>query len=135
VGYKARGQSLLEVLIAFSVVLIILSAVTTIVLFSLTQVEYSKNVNLATQYAQEGMELSRGRGDFQPNEQFCLNEDGEFDNPNPCSGANIGIFKREVNATGIGCGSRQRVTVTVSWSDGRCGNTPFCHKVPITSCI
>lgn len=134
-GVKSSGQSLLEVLVALSVLLIVLSAITAIVLSSLTEAEYSKNVNLATQYAQEGMEFARGRGNFQPNDQFCLGANSTFVS-GLCGAANLGIFKREVTVDTSGCGARLRkVTVTVSWSDGRCGNTPFCHKVPITSCI
>lgn len=132
---KQQGQSLLEVLVAFAVVLIVLSAVTAVILSSLTQADHSKNINLATQYAQEGMELARGRGNFQPNDQFCLGSDGEFV-AGMCPTANLGIFKREVTVETSGCGLvLRKVTVSVSWSDGRCNNSPFCHKVPIVSCI
>lgn len=54
-----KGQSLLEVLAALGAGVIVLTAITVAVITSLSNAQFSKNQNIATQYAQEGMELLR----------------------------------------------------------------------------
>lgn len=56
---KQRGQTLLETLLALGVCVIILSAITVIVISSLNSTQFTKRQNLASQYAQEGMEVVR----------------------------------------------------------------------------
>jgi hypothetical protein len=128
------GQTLLEVLVALSAALIVLSAITTLVISNLTQSVQSKSTNAATQYAQEGMELAQGRRGYTAGEQFCLGSDKVF-RPGSCASANIGFFKREVSLTKADCGSLVKVTVTVSWSSSACHGASFCHTVPVSSCI
>jgi hypothetical protein len=57
---KQKGQSLMEVLLAFSVALTISGAVITAVITSLSNAQYTKDQNLATSYAKEGMSIIRG---------------------------------------------------------------------------
>src|SRR3989344_9330524 len=51
------GQTLLEALIALATAVVIISAMAVLVLSSLSNAQFSKNQNQATQYAQQGMEF------------------------------------------------------------------------------
>ena len=53
------GQTLIEVILAFSVSILVLSAVIVGVTTSLSNTQYAKNQNLANSYAQEGMAVVR----------------------------------------------------------------------------
>jgi len=52
---KQKGQTLLEILLAFSVSILALSATILGVITSLSNTQYTKNQGLANSYAQEGM--------------------------------------------------------------------------------
>jgi len=54
---KQLGQTLLEALIALSTAVVIISAMTVIVLSSLSNAQFSRNQNQATLYAQQGIEF------------------------------------------------------------------------------
>lgn len=54
-----KGQTLIEVLVALGVGVLIVSAIAIAILSSLNNAQYSKSQNLASQYAQEGMETVR----------------------------------------------------------------------------
>lgn len=56
---KTTGFTLIEVLAALGVASLLVSVITVAVLSALFNAQYSKNQNLATQYAQEGMEIVR----------------------------------------------------------------------------
>lgn len=56
---KQKGQTLLEILLAFGVAVLTLSAITIAVISSLNNAQFTKNQNLANHYAQEGMEVIR----------------------------------------------------------------------------
>ena len=53
------GQTLIEVLVALAGITIIVTSLTVAVITSLNSAEFVKNQNLATQYAQQGMEVMR----------------------------------------------------------------------------
>jgi hypothetical protein len=53
------GQTLLEILLAFSVSILVLSAVILGIITSLSNTQYSKNQSLANSFAQEGMAIIR----------------------------------------------------------------------------
>lgn len=53
------GQMLIEVLVALGTAVVVLSATMVAVLSALNNAQFSKNQNIATQYAQEGMEIMR----------------------------------------------------------------------------
>lgn len=55
----SRGQTLLEILLAFSVSILVLSAIAVGVTTSLSNTQYTKNQGLANSYAQEGMAVVR----------------------------------------------------------------------------
>lgn len=54
-----KGQSLIEVLVGLATASIIVGAITVATLSSLNNAVFSKNQNLATQYAQQGVEIVR----------------------------------------------------------------------------
>lgn len=53
------GQTLLEVIAAMSVGAVVIAAITVLVITSLSNEQFSKNQNAATQYAQSAMEMVR----------------------------------------------------------------------------
>lgn len=154
-----KGQTLIEVLVALAVAALIISAISIAVITSLNNAIFSKNQNLATQYAQEGMEMMRrlkntnwntlnnyGNSDGSRT-YYCLDKgsvvlrtmDGD-----KC-GQNIDIFMRRVTVekNNSYCkleGSAilgTRLIVSVFWSDGKCRDAvnPFCNKTEVVSCF
>ena len=149
-----KGQSLIEALLALSVVGIILSGITVIVTSSLNNAGYGRNQSLATQYAQEGVEVLRKirNSDYSVfagyNANYCLGK-GAVNLGSPtaaCTSANVdNIFIRSVKiensasppapAPGRCAVNVSRATVTVSWNDSKCSGGSFCHKSQIISCL
>lgn len=56
---KNKGQSLLEVLIALSVIILVLTALVKVVTLSIRSTDYARNSSVATTYATEAMEKIR----------------------------------------------------------------------------
>lgn len=54
-----KGESLIEVVAVLVIAVIIVTSLTIVALNGLNNAQYAKNQNLATQYAQEGMEFVR----------------------------------------------------------------------------
>ena len=54
-----KGQTLVEALVALGIGVLIISAIAIAILSSLNNAQYSKSQNLASGYAQEGMETAR----------------------------------------------------------------------------
>ena len=123
-----KGQTLIETLIALAVAIMILSSVVVTVLVSLNNAQFSKNQNLATQYAQEGMEVVRGirNGswtDFSSKSgDFCLLKSEVTISPRPIGGSCStidNVFTREVNIVWSVERTTSTVTVKVSWTDSK----------------
>ncbi len=149
---KQTGQTLLEILLAFSVLILVLSAIVVGITTSLSNTQYTKNQGLATAYAKEAIAVVRqikdsSWSDFSSKTQpvYCLPQNSTtLTEPSlpPNCGQNVGIFSREIsfahsspdcaNADILG----SKVTVRVSWSDNKCpiGN-PFCHKIEFITCF
>lgn len=154
------GQTLLEILLAFGVSMLVLSAIIIGITTSLSNAQYAKNQNLATSYAQEGMAVIRqirnsSWTEFSKDgENYCIGQDPTklAERTSASCGQNVGIFSREVvlkhnsskccsNADTSNCvgglkGSE--ATVKVSWSDSKCSagtGSPYCHKVELISCF
>ncbi len=142
------GQTLLEILLAFSVSILVLSAIVVGVTTSLSNTQYTKNQNLANFYAQEGMAVVRQiRDSSWPNfssktsVNYCLAQNSVLITDPPC-GLNLGIYSREVainhnlQECSNGNINGSKVTVKVSWSDSKCPiGTPLCHKVELITCF
>lgn len=150
-----RGQTLVEVLIAMGVAVIVMTAMTTAVLTSLNNAQYSKLQNQATQYAQQGMEVTQSYRDAMSLTaltgggskcmmQSCSPATVNFDNcfltiTPPATCALIeSIFERRVTVSNDAAkcgGSTRLVSVAVSWNDGKCTTDARCHKVEVNSCM
>lgn len=154
------GQTLIETLLAFSVAVLVLSAIVVGISTSLSNTQYTKNQNLANSYAQEGMAVVRGIRDsswpkffsYTTNATYCLAQNSIILTDPPLAlncGQNVGIFSREVKfehasqsciadpaCLGPACLKGSKVTVKVSWSDNKCPvGTPLCHKVELVTCF
>ena len=106
---KESGQSIVEVLIAFVIIVVILLALVRITVSSIRNANFSKNEAIATQHSQELIEEARDLRE-QNSETFFV-EDG------PCGKTDeISIFRR--SRTCILDGDTMTVDVVVSWTDG-----------------
>jgi hypothetical protein len=159
------GQTLLEILFAFSAVILIMGAVIAAVIVSLSNAQYAKNQNLATSFTQEGLAVVRNIRDSNwanfsalLETTYCLGQNSmvleELISPT-CSDqlgpsrrlGKGGIFSREVifdhesedccSDNTVPCAGIRgsKATVKVSWTDNKCSGTPYCHKVEVISCF
>lgn len=153
-----KGQSLVETLVALSVALILLTITTVAITSALSNAQNSKNQGLASDYAQQSLEVVRQMRDasWQNFDTFtgsyCMADTcTQLTNAiNVCGrktvscGRNMGTFSREVlferdHASCRNSGSSPagtRVTVTLSWADSKCMSAnDFCRKVNLVSCF
>lgn len=144
------GQTLLEILLAFSVSILVLSAVIIGITTSLSNTQYTRNQNSANSYAQEGMSVVKQiRGSSWNNfcssyvaSNYCLSQDlsklSDYDGNNCIAKGIVGIFVRKVelvhnssdccpdNTKTCASGTCEfstrgsKVTIKVSWSDNKC---------------
>lgn len=157
---EITGQTLVEVLIAISVVLVIMSSITMAVISAINNATAGKNQVLATHYAQEGMEIVK---QLQINNyktfnslagRYCLaqscatlatsvgscgsNSNGNVAN---CSqNVNNNFFIRQIDILAAGsaqakCVNTIQATVSVLWADGKCATGTFCHTEQVISCF
>jgi len=159
------GQTLLEVLVAFSVAITVLGAIVMTVVTSLSNAQYSRNQSLANSYAQEGLNVLRGIRDSSWKDfcssaavNYCLPQNAvtlASDDGIDCSlNGKVGIFVRKVNlihnsanccpnntstcpsGTCLSGARGSSATVTVSWTDGKCpSGAPYCNKVQLVTCF
>lgn len=114
-----KGQSLIEMVIALSIVIIIILALVGLITVSIRNATFSQNQALATKYAQEGIEEARRLRDEQGDSFFT---DGS------CSlTESVGIFTRTRTCSFDG-DKTMTVTVVVSWTD-----TQGYHKSELTT--
>jgi type II secretory pathway pseudopilin PulG len=145
--FDEKGQTLIEVLVAMATAVAVMSAIAVTVVTSLSNVEFTKNQNLATQYSREGLEvvkrLARSNWPLFLNynaRNYCLAKGTTTlttMGPNGC-GQNVDIFRRQIDIeqNSSSCDSSARVTSIVSWFDSRCGSSNvFCHEVRLDSCV
>ncbi len=143
------GSTLIEVLIALGVAVGIISAITIAVITGLSNTQSAKNQNLATQYAEQGMEVVQTlrNSDWTTfsslSNVYCLPRNSTTLTPRigTSCGQNVDIFVREVTLTAASSdctpptltpplaptptpvaisANATKVTVTVSWSDNNC---------------
>ncbi len=139
-----KGQTLIEVLAALTILAIIAVSVTAIVTSSLNNSQFAKNKTLATKYAQQGMEAMRElrNNDYSQfrtySGTYCLSViPAVLATRPPCTTPNVANFLRTVDMGLGGCGANTtRVIVMVSWSDGRCpASNLYCHTESHDSCF
>ncbi len=140
-----KGQTLIEVLAAFGVAVSLVSAITVTVIFALSTAQSSKNKNLATQDAQQGMEIVRRMQDVGglqdlANGTYCLSTGGVITTkgalPNCPPDENTFVRQLTIVDSTL-CDPAKQLTIDVYWSDSKC-NDPhnlYCHKTEISSCL
>lgn len=147
-SFNNKGQTLIEALIALGAAVVIISSIAVVVITSVNSSDFSKNQNLATQYAQQGIDIIRSQSEsnwtsFQTKAgTFCLGK-GITDLGTPvtnCAAPNIdNFFVREVVITqaSASCGGNAKVVVDVSWTSGKCTSTSnlYCHSVSLDTCL
>lgn len=153
--HGGRGQTLIEILLAFSVAILVLGAIVVGVTTSLRNTQYTKNQGLANSYAQEGMAIIRQIrnsrwSDFEnyTAAKYCLGPSPvalkELELPNKNCGYEdvaVGdIFSREVvfEHRSPTCSGGSKVTVAVAWFDSKCPSGTdniYCHEVDLVSCF
>ncbi|MCL5439269.1 MAG: hypothetical protein M1268_04795 [Patescibacteria group bacterium] len=155
-----KGQTIIEVLVALSVAVVVIAAIAISVISALYNSQFSKNQNLATQYAQEGMEIMRQirNSDWSVfssySGSYCLDKGSssikakDASVVNGCKSVDVGsnnknidgFFARQIDISkqDIDCnGNQTKVAAIVSWSDSKCRETSklFCHEVRLSSCF
>ncbi len=146
---RLKGQSLLESVLALAVIAIVLSGIAVVSTSSLSNAGHGKNQTIATQYAQEGVEVLRmirslNYASFRNySGTYCLAKGASSlpilpNCPSPLT-PNVDSFIRTVTveqSPGSRCAvDVAKVTVKVSWTDGKCKNTPYCHTSNIITCF
>ncbi len=108
---KVSGQSLIEVLAALGVVVLVILALIIATTLSIRNATFAKNQSMATNYAQEGMELLRS----------CRDQDPESFWSQSCSLPSLEetFFERVVVWNELVEDEKMEVTVTVTWKDVR----------------
>ncbi len=157
-----KGQTLIEILVALSVTLILLTITTVTIITALNNAQGTKNRNEASRAGEQGIELVRQMRDSDWPALYALS--GTHCMANTCTrlvgtvgavcglrtgagcGKNYGEFSRQVllernaSACNQGGGAPQvnnvRATVTVSWSDGSCSSSnDLCRQVNHVACF
>lgn len=157
INNNSKGQSLIEVLVSLSTVVIVITSITYAVISALQNAEFSKNQNFATQFAQQGLEIARStrNSDYKLfsslSGSYCVastcstistslgDKCGLKSDSNGC-GQNIDIFVRQVDfgRASATCGTiATKVTSTVAWADSKCTSRSniFCHNVNLSTCL
>lgn len=141
------GQSLIEVLIALAASVAVIAAIAVTVITSLSNVEFTKNQNLATQYSREGLELVRQKAkdnwlyfsSHYTSVYYCLDSNDNLSVMVGSCPQNVGIFKRQIqvfqNDT-TKCNGNTKIISMVLWSDSKClSGDAFCHDVQLDTCF
>ncbi len=152
--FNNKGQTLVEALIALTIIITIMTLTTVAVITSLNNANFVKQQTQANKIAQEGMEYIR----YQITQNNKFSEYSTYLGPgiarcfgadvnvppgwasSNCTGENIdGKYRRTAAFTSGQCGtaftSGMRVLVRVEWRDGKCSGTTFCHSQDVTSCF
>ena len=127
------GQTLLEAVVAISLVTLILSAIVSAINFSLSNTQYARNKALATKYAQEVVEWLRqqreslGWSDFynqatDTQRVYCLNSLASWPVSGSCAGGSVisgTSMTRQATLDG-NAGNRDRVSINIliTWPQG-----------------
>lgn len=136
---QEKGQTLIEVLVGLSAAVVVIAAITVAAVTSLNNVEYSRDQNLATHYAQEGMEIVRNMRDQNISSVSSSSlPDGTYCMAQGC----VGLTS---NPTDVNCGPRIGThcttkvgnfvrEVTITHNDTLCnGNGPTPAVSPTTA--
>jgi type II secretory pathway pseudopilin PulG len=145
------GQTLVEVSIALSAVLLTLAAIAILIVISVSNSVYIKNQSQAAKYAQEGMEQVRYlKNNNIPlfssyDGSWCMGDGNSLTiSSGACSVVNVNSqYIRQVdfekNSLDVNCSQQTKVIVTVRWQSTKCigsdTNARYCHKSVLISCF
>lgn len=140
------GQSLVEALVALGAAIVVISAVVVATITALNNADFSKNQNLATQYAQQAMEILRQQSETNWNSfsaysgKYCLSKGSSTLIPAgatcPVNVDNFFIRTINIAQNNANCSGAAKVSVIVSWNDGKCNSSSsYCHNVTLDSCL
>ncbi|MEK7572977.1 MAG: hypothetical protein AAB531_00985 [Patescibacteria group bacterium] len=156
-----KGQTIVEVAVALSVAVVIVSAIVVSIINALNNEKFGVSQNQATQLAQGGVDLFR---DLSQSDWVTFTSYGSASlngltsclpevNPIPpgarhaigCSpNAGNNTYVREINVELNVCVTptpgvinSARVKSTVRWADTKCTDSanPYCHKTEVVSCM
>jgi Tfp pilus assembly protein PilV len=143
--FNQRGQSLIEAIGALAIIAIVVTAIAIAITAALSNTKYNQDETLTTKYAQQGSEIVRQIRDSNYNGFksisgiYCLakNQTTLGATQSGCTTANVDSFIRSVQVEQVpGCATNvAKVTVVVSFIDGKCTANTFCHNVTNTSCL
>lgn len=120
------GQTLIELLMALGAGVLIVLAIVGGLIMAGKNSQFAKNQNLATRYAQEGIELIRSQRDKLGWSTFyadyngqpqCIATDGVFSALSDGCPKIVGLFIRSATFVDNGSGLSLTIAVTVSWPD------------------
>lgn len=140
-----KGQTLIETLAALAILSIIITAIATSVLSSLSAAQFNENQTLATKFAQQGFEIVNqirdqdysGFKNFDGTYCLAQNQTTLGSVQSGCTTPNVGNFIRSiVIQQAPGCSANvASVTVNVAFTDGKCQPSVYCHNQTQTSCL
>lgn len=146
---RNRGQALIEALLALAFAVIVLTGVVIAVITAVSTTAFTKNQNLASSYAQEGLDIARNLKDSNyqtfldlPIGEYCATSGSTTLSPGSCAAGSLtrGIY---INNQGrdqsgaIQCAANGSfVASIVSWNDTKCqSSADKCHRVQLDSCF
>lgn len=144
-----KGQALIEALLALAFAVVIITGVVIAVINALNNASFTKNQNLAGQYAQEGLDIARNMKDSNYTQfkalsnggYYCAEQNGTLSTSASCTAGGF-VKQVYVNHTGADEKGQPRcesgssfVSSKVSWSDSKCSGSSSCHKVQLDSCF
>ncbi len=156
---KEKGQSLLEALIALGAAAIVISAIAVAVISSVNNSDYSKYLNLATAYSQQGVEILKQQSvsdwttfsGYASGALYCFPQgtvltlaSGVSCSPNIGTG-NFFVRTAVITQASPSCPANPPVnptngtlvSVETSWTDGKCTSPSnvYCHNSTFNTCI
>lgn len=143
--YLFKGETLIEALGAMAIIVIVITAVASSVITSLSNSKNNENTTLATKFAQQGIEQVRQirNKDYVAfagyDGKYCLakNQTTLGTVQSSCLTPNVDQFIRSVDINQKpGCSKNTaKVTVTVSYKDGKCTDGTYCHNQVFDTCL
>ena len=155
-----KGQLLIEAILALAIVVIIVTGIVIALVYSINNSTLSKDQNIATGYAQEGLDIIRNMKDSDYNTfsglngTYCLPEGITAIDPSADPSEEVtdcaliaNRFKRQIYINPNGEDTRPDPTTQVCnagrffvasiilWSEKRCENQDTCGKVELNSCF
>lgn len=150
---RQAGQALIEALLALAFAVVIITAVVIAVINALNNTAFNKNQNLASQYAQEGLDIARNLKDSNYDSfkslsgVYCLDpETSSIETVGSCSEPDDFERKIYINHSGTDEAATPKcqadlsfvssfVSSIVFWTDSKCSDGSNCHKVQLESCF